>query len=232
MIKFKHLSNQILVVFVSVMLVILVLSGWATTILVQRIVTNNIIRGQRDLAISLADHILFELDGNLQKVNQLSATSVIKEMVPASLTTELRKFQSRNPTITNLYIADPTGQQIARSDFGRTSSISSVAGFRDALQGLVYFSDLSPVVLSSQYQQSGNRSLTLKWQDSTAVSVFVPILNRGEVVGILGANINLFRIQPLVESPTFTHDETVMVLSRSGKVVAHRRKAELGELPE
>lgn len=232
MIKFRHLSHQILVVFVGVILVVLVLSGLATTILAQRIVTDNIIRGQHDLAISLTDHILFELGSNFQRLDELTGKSTIKSMVPASLVTELRAFQSRNPTITNLYIADRTGEQIARSDFDRTSSIASIPGFQEALQGLVYFSDLSPVALSSQYQQTGETSLTLEWQDSTAVGVFVPIVDKGAVVGILGANVNLFRIQPLIESLTFTHNETVMVLSRSGKVVAHSHRAELGELPE
>ena len=232
MIKFRHLSHQILVVFISVILVILVLSGLATTILAQKIVTNNIMDGQRDLATSLADHILFELGSNYQRLDELTSKSIVKSMASASLVTELRAFQSRNPTITNLYIADLTGQQIARSDFNPTSNVVSIGGFQEALQGLVYFSDLSPVVLSSQYQQSGNTSFTLEWQDSIAVSVLVPILDTGEVIGILGANINLFRIQPLIENLTFTHDETVMVLSRSGKVVAHSHKAELGKLPE
>ncbi|MFC2052234.1 ATP-binding protein [Chloroflexota bacterium] len=232
MIKFRRLSHQILAVFISVILVVLVLSGLATTILAQRIVANNIIRGQQDLAISLTDHILFELGSNLQRLDELTGKSTIKEMTPASLVTELRSFQSRNPTITNLYVADRTGQQIARSDFSPASNIASLAGFKEGLQGLVYFSDLSPVVLSSQYQQAGNTSLTSEWQDSIAVSVFVPIMDAEEVIGILGANINLFRIQPLIENLTFTHDETVMVLSRSGKVVAHSHKVELGKLPE
>lgn len=232
MIKFRRLSHHILAVFVGVILVVMILSGLATTILSQRIVTDNIIRGQHDLAISLTDHILFELESNFQRLDKLTSKSVIKSMVPASLVTELRTFQSRNPTITSLYIADRTGQQIARSDFDSTSNIASIPGFQEALQGLVYFSDLSPVALSSQYQQTGETSLTLEWQDSTAVGVFVPIVDKGDVVGILGANVILFRIQPLIESLTFTHNETVMVLARSGKVVAHSHKAELGELPE
>lgn len=232
MIKFRRLSHHIVAVFVGVILVVMILSGLATTILSQRIVTDNIIRGQHDLAISLTDHILFELESNFQRLDELTNKSSIKSMVPASLVTELRAFQSRNPTITNLYIADRTGEQIARSDFDRTSSIASIPGFQEALQGMVYFSDLSPVALSSQYQQTGETSLTLEWQDSTAVGVFVPIMDKGDVVGILGANVNLFRIQPLIASLTFTHNETVMVLSRSGKVVAYSHRAELGELPE
>ena len=232
MIKFRHLSHQIMAVFIGVILVVLVLSGLGTTILAQQIVTDNIIRGQRDLAISLTDHILFELGSNFQRLDELTSKSTVKAMAPAELVTELRVFQTRNLTITNLYVADHTGQQIARSDFSPVTNIASQAGFQEALQGLVYFSDLSPVALSSQYQQTGETSLTLGWQDSTAVSVFVPILDQGEVIGILGANVNLLRIQPLIESLTFTRDETVMILSRSGEVVAHSHKAELGELPE
>jgi len=230
--KFRRLSHQILAVFVIVIVVVLGLSGWAMTILAQQIVTDNIIRGQRDLAISLTDHILFELGSNFQRLDELTSKSTVKAMAPAELVAELRAFQARNPTITHLYVADRTGQQIARSDFSSVTNVASLAGFQEALQGLVYFSDLSPVALSSQYQQTGKTSLTLGWQDSTAVSVFVPILDKGEVIGILGANVNLLRIQPLIENLTFTRDETVMVLSRAGKVVAHSHKAELGELPE
>jgi len=78
MIKFRRLSHQILVVFVGVILVVLVLSGLATTILAQRIVTDNIIRGQHDLAISLSDHILFELGSNFQRLDELTSKSTIK----------------------------------------------------------------------------------------------------------------------------------------------------------
>jgi len=231
-IKFRHLSHQILAVFVIVMLVTLGLSGLAMTIFAQQIVTDNIIRGQHDLAISLTDHILFELGSNFQRLDELSSKSTVKATESTTLVNELRAFQTRNPTITQLYVADRTGQQIARSDFSRVTNAASLSGFQEALQGLVYFSDLSPVALSSQYQQTGETSLTLEWQSSTAVSVFVPILDKGKVIGILGANVNLLRIQPLIEGLTFTRDETVMVLSRSGKVVAHSHQAELGKLPE
>ena len=230
--KFRHLSHQILAVFVSVILVTLGLSGLAMTIFAQQIVTSNIIHGQQVLATSLTDHILFELGSNFQTLDGLSSKSTVKAMEPDALITELRAFQSRNPTITQIYVADRTGQQIARSDFSSVTNVASLVGFQKAIQGLVYFSDLSPVVLSSQYQQTGKTSFTLGWQDSTAVSVFLPILDQGKVIGILGANVNLFRIQPLIASLTFTRDETVMVLSRSGEVVAHSRKAELGKLPE
>jgi signal transduction histidine kinase len=230
--KFRHLSHQILAVFVSVILVTLGLSGLAMTIFAQQIVTSNIIHGQQVLATSLTDHILFELGSNFQTLDGLSNKSTVKAMEPDALITELRAFQSRNPTITQIYVADRTGQQIARSDFSSVTNVASLVGFQKAIQGLVYFSDLSPVVLSSQYQQTGKTSFTLGWQDSTAVSVFLPILDQGKVIGILGANVNLFRIQPLIASLTFTRDETVMVLSRSGEVVAHSRKAELGKLPE
>jgi len=217
---------------VSVVLIVLILSFLATTILAQKITTNNIMRGQHDLAISLTDQILFELENKLLKLNELTGKSTIMEMVPAILVTELRAFQSHNPTITNLYVADHNGQQVARSDFNHSSNVASTEGFQKAMQGMVYFSDLFPVILSSQYQQSGNTSITSGWQDSITVSIFMPVLNGDSVIGVLGANINLFRIQPLIENLTFTHDETVMVLSKSGQVVAHSHKAELGRLPD
>ncbi len=231
-IKFRHLSHKIIVVFVVVMLVAMILSGLAMTFLAQRVVTDNIIRGQQDLAISLSDHILFELGSKFRKLDELASTSIVMEMDSAALVTQLRTFHSMDPTITNLYVSDGAGQQIARSDFSRTLDVSSLSGFQVALEGMVYFSDLSPVVLSSQYQQTGETSTGMEWQDSAAVSVFVPVMREDEVVGVLGADILLFRIQPLLESLTFTHDETVMVLSRSDDVVAHSQKTELGKLPE
>ena len=232
MIKFRHLSHRIIAVFVVVVSVAMILSGLAMTYFAQRIVTDNIIRGQQDLAVSLSDHILFELGSKFKRLDELANASIVTEMDSASLVARLRTFHSLDPTITNLYISDATGRQIARSDFSSTLDISSLAGFQVALEGMVYFSDLSPVALSSQYQQTGDTSLALEWQDSMAVSVFVPVMQRDEVVGVLGADIVLLRIQPLLESLTFTHDETVMILSRSDEVVAHSHKTELGKLPE
>lgn len=232
MIKFRRLSHRIIVVFVAVMLAVLALSGLAMTFLAQRIVTDNIIRGQLDLAISLSDHILFELGSQFKRINELASASIVTGMDSVSLTSQLRTFHSLNPTITNLYISDSTGRQIARSDFSPTLDIASSPGFKTALQGMAHFSDLSPIALSSQYQQAGDTSVTQEWQDSITVSVSVPIVNKDAVVGVLGADIVLFRIQPLLESLTFTHDETVMVLSRADEVVAHSHKTELGKLPE
>ena len=231
-IKFRHLSHQILAWFVSIVVIALGLSGLAITILTQQIVTNNVINGHQVLAVSLTDHILFELGSNLQRLDDLSSKNVFRTMKSDTLIAELRTFQTHNPTITQLYVADRSGKQIARSDFSDPVNVASLVGFQEATQGLVYFSDISPVVLSSQYQQASETSLTKDWQNSTAVNVLVPILDEGQVIGILGANVNLFRIQPLIDSLTFTHDEAVMVLSRSGKVVAHSHKTELGKLPE
>ncbi|MFC2003749.1 ATP-binding protein [Chloroflexota bacterium] len=231
-IKLRRLSHQILAWFVSIILITLGLSGLAITILTQKIVTNNVINGHEVLAVSLTDHILFELGSNLQRLDELSGKNAFRAMKPDTLITELRTFQTHNPTITQLYVADRSGKQIARSDFSDTVNVASLEGFQEAIKGQMYFSDLSSTVLSSQYQQAGKTSLTAGWQDSTAVSVLLPILNEGKVIGILGANINLFRIQPLIESLTFTHDETLLVISRSGKVVAHSHKAKLGKLPE
>ncbi len=229
--KLRHLSHQIVLVSVIVILGISTLSGLAMTILAQRIVTDNIIRGQHDLAASLSDHILFELGSNLEKLDELPSKSAIKSMEPASITNELRRFQSGNPNIANLFMSESTGRQIARSDFNPLVNVSSITGFQESLQGKVHISDLSRVILSSQYQQSGNTSLTRKWQDSITVSVFIPVIDANKVTGVIGADIYLFRIQPLLEILTFTHNETVMVLSQSGTVVAHSRETELGKLP-
>ncbi|MFC2070468.1 ATP-binding protein [Chloroflexota bacterium] len=230
--KFKRLSHQITLVFVSITIIALILSSAATTLFAKNVVTDNIIRGQNNLAISLTDHFLFELGSNVQKLEDLSGKPGIKDMDSALITTELRRFQSLNPILTNLYVANQAGNQIARSDLNSKLSVAPQSGFQEALQGRVYFSDLSSVRLSSEYQQSGETSLTLQWQDSVSVGVFVPILNNDEVVGVLGSDIVLFRIQPLLESLTFTHDETVMVLSRSNEIVAHSRKTELDGLPD
>ena len=140
--KLRHLSHQILVVSVIVILGISTASGLAMTILAQRIVTDNIIRGQHDLAASLSDHILFELGSNLEKLNGLASKSAIKSMEPASITNELRRFQSGNPNIANLFMSESTGRQIARSDFNPLVNISSVTGFQESLQGKVPISSI------------------------------------------------------------------------------------------
>ncbi len=99
-IKFRRLSHQVMAVFIGVILVVLVLSGLGTTIFAQRIVTANIIRGQYDLAISLTDHILFELGNNVWKLAELTGKSTIKSMMfyrsVGIVKTELRVISQKN----------------------------------------------------------------------------------------------------------------------------------------
>jgi hypothetical protein len=140
--KFSKLSHQILIVFVVVVVLSLGMSEWAVTSPAQRIVTNNILQGHQILAQRIADEITSEIENVRSLLLFLAESDVIRAMDPAGATEILTDYQARFPIFTTIYVAELSGEQIARTDRQPLENIASTYGFQIAQQGHELISDV------------------------------------------------------------------------------------------
>ncbi len=220
--KFRKLSYQILFVFLSVVLVTLGLTGWALTLLAQRIVTENIVRGHEALARRIAEEVELKV-GDLQPIlAQLADSDSVRSMDAARITRELQRFQQRFPAVATLYVADAQGRQIARSDEAPLENVVTLYGFQVARAGHTLISDV--------YHGPGGHPM---------VTLYVPITGGTSsgtsppehVIGVLVADITFSDVQAILEGLTLSREETAVILADNGRVVAHSRMRQLSALP-
>jgi len=209
--KLNKLSHQILVVFVAVVVLVLGISGWAVARLAERIITDNVIQGHQVLAHRIAEEIDQQMEDIRPIISQLADSPRIKSLEPTQTAAELRAYRARFPTLNRIYVTDRSGQQIARTDEGLLENAATVLGLQIALEGHELVSD---VYLSPDGQ-------------GPMLTIYAPITDGGQIVGVLVADINLARVQTILASLTLTHDETAAIVASNGRVIAHSRMAEL-----
>ncbi len=213
--RFTRLSHQILIVFVAVVILALGLSGWAITTLAQRIVTDNVARGHQQLARRIAEEIDLEVEDVRPILSLLTESAAVRAMDPGGAAAELARYQAHFPAITAAYVADPTGQQIARTDGEPLENVATTYGFQVAQEGYELLSD---VYLSEAGQ-------------GPMLTVYLPIRREGDTVGVLVADVSFARVQDILEGLMLSRNETAVVFAANGRAVAHSRMAGLDEPP-
>lgn len=213
--KFTRLSHQILFFFVTIVILTLSISGWATTTLAQRTIVNNITWQHQVLAHRIAEEIKLRREDIRPILSNLTDADNVRSMNPVNVAVELQRYQTRFSTITSIYVADQTGQQIARTDGQPLENVATTLGFQIAQEGRELISDV--------YLSQGERE--------PMMTVYEPITDNNKVVGILVADVNFAWVQTILESLALIHNETAVVFAQNGRIVAHSRMAELAELP-
>ena len=211
--RFAKLSLQILVVFVAVVVLALGFSGWALTTLAQRIITDNVVQANQDLVLRIAEEVNLEMEEVHPALSLLAESDALQSLDPTIVASQLERYQSQFPVITAAYVADPDGYQIARTDGKALENVSSNYGFQVARIGNELISDV--------YLPKGGEGPTL--------TSYLPIRDGSEVIGVLVTDVNINRIQEILESLELGRDETVVVFAPNGRVVAHSRRTALVE---
>lgn len=220
MIRFSRLSHQILIVFITLVILSLAGLGWVMTWLAQDIVTNNILQGHRVLAQRIADEINLEMQDVRPIISLLAESAPIQSLDPTEVTATLSLYQARFPQFTALFVTDASGMQIARTDEQPLENIAHTYGFQVAQQGNELVSD---VYLSGKDQEP-------------TLTIYQPIIKSSpdrdaQVAGVLIAEVNFSRLQRLLEFLTLPADETAVIFARNGQAIAHSQLAESVDLP-
>jgi len=212
--RFKRLSHQILLVFVLVIIVCLGVSGWYMLRISENIVSRKISEGDQQLAHRVAQQVEAETASIKPIMTLLTASYRLRHMEAVQVNEIIHQYQDQFPLIESSYVADMTGEQIARTGTGELQNVSKVWSFQVARGGDELISDIY-----------------LKPATSEPVQTFtLPIVDNGAVVGVLSGDISFRMILLSVMDIDVGGGGNVVVVADNGRVIAHTRMQQVPEL--
>jgi len=127
---------------------------------------------------------------------------------------EIDRVQRSFPEITNIYVADVEGEQIARTGTEELENVSKIWSFQVAKGGDELVSDIYLKPVTSEPMQT----------------ITLPIMGNGAVVGVLSADISFQRVMLSVMDIDVGGKGNVVVVADNGRVVAHTHMEQVPEL--
>ncbi len=128
----------------------------------------------------------------------------------------LMQMQEDYPYVELFFLQDVHGDQVARS-YGPVGH----RGQRWWFQKLMSQPEPSPFFSKSYYSMTGDKPVS---------SVFHPVGDGNEFLGILGTDINFEKLQELIINYMDTPDLYAVVLDREGVIIAHPDKQKMQEI--
>ncbi len=212
--RFNRLSHQILLVFVLVIIVCLGISGWYMLQISGNIVTRKISEGDQNFAGRIAQEVAAEMASVKPTLTLLAQTRGLRFMEATEVKGEIDRVQKSFPEITNIYVADVEGKQIARTGTEELESVSKIWSFQVAKGGDELVSDIYLKPVTSEPMQT----------------ITLPIMDSGAVVGVLSADISFQRVMCSVMDIDVGGNGNVVVVADNGRVVAHTHMEQVPEL--
>ncbi len=115
-----------------------------------------------------------------------------------------------------IFVQDKQGDQTGRS-YGRLGHRKDRWWFNEFIEER----SLNPFISKSYYSLTGNKPVT---------SIFHPIMDKGEFLGIIGMDIVFSDLQRNVETYLNTEDMYAVVVDTEGVIIAHPDKKVIGEI--
>ncbi|MBL7060836.1 MAG: HAMP domain-containing protein [Actinobacteria bacterium] len=212
--RFNRIFYQILVVFVLVIIVCLVLSGWYMMQISGNIITQNISESDQKFAGQIAQEIEAEMASVKPILTLLSESTGLRLMEATAVKGEINRVQRSFSEISSIYVANMEGEQIARTDTGKLENVSMIWNFQVVRGGDEFVSDIYFKPTISELMQT----------------ITLPIIDNGVVVGVLSADINFRRVMVSVMDIDIGKNGNVIVIADNGRVVAHTRIKQVPEL--
>ena len=212
--RFNRISYQILVVFAAVIIVCLVGSGWYMLRVSENIITRKISEGDQNFAGQIAQMIEIEMESIKPTLALLAMSVGIHFMETAAIKGEIDRVKESFSEITDIYVANMEGEQIARTGTGELENISTIWSFQVARKGDELISDIYLKPMTSEPIQT----------------ITFPIIDNGAVVGVLSADISFRKIMVSVMGFDIGKNINVVVVADNGRVVAHTNMEQVPEL--
>ena len=212
--RFNRLSYQILVVFVLVIIVCLGVSGWLAVQISEEILTRKISEGDQHLARRIAQEVEAEIASVKPVVTLLAKSQGLRLMEVTEVKREIDRVHMSFPEITDIYVADLEGEQIARTGTEELENVSKIWSFQVTRGGDELFSDIYLKPATSEPMQT----------------ITLPVIENSTVVGVLSADISFKRVMLSVMDIDVGKNVNVVVIASNGRVVAHTRIQQVPEL--
>ena len=168
-------------------------------------VKENITRNNMELARGLRDEVKANINNTEALMKVLSNQEIIRAMNPNEQMADLLTgVVDKYSLITQIYIMDSDGKQIYKTS-GELGNRSDREYFQQAVTGKLYYSD---VIISRS-------------QGFPIVVLAMPIIETGEVKGVIGASLDLSFLSQLVSDTKPGEGGTSYLVERNGKIIAH-----------
>lgn len=212
--KVMKISYQILLVFVVVIVICLGVSGWFLLQISENIIINKISDGDIQLAQRVGQEVKVEI-ANIEPVLKLLANSQgWRQMDVTAIKNDLGLIKNNFPDITEIYVADIEGNQIAKTGTEKLEKVSKIWNFQIAKGGEEVISDIF-----------------LDPQTSKPIRIItLPIIEDKKVVGVLSAEIDFERMMFSIKNIDVGENGSLFVVANNGKVIAHTYMEQLSEL--
>lgn len=213
--KQKSIFKQLLIPLITIFSALSIVLAGSIIITVAKSYENDVLNKNLDKAQLIARDISSFMDGAYNLTEELSKEPSIITMNTDVQTTLLSDCVSRNEYLELLYIQDTTGMQTARSS-GTLADRSNRWWFKQIM------SDKKSFISKSYYSASTNMPCS---------SIFFPMYDNDNLVGIFGADIKLDYLQNMIEQISNPKiDEYSFIIDGEGVVVAHPDNTKIEEL--
>ncbi|SDC68897.1 MULTISPECIES: methyl-accepting chemotaxis protein [unclassified Candidatus Frackibacter] len=200
----NSLKGKLVVIFILVLLVP-VLTVTYTFIKTNTSYIREVVYDQNmNLAKSLHKQIKLAVDDTESVMDMLSTLEEVESMNPSKMDGILKGIVADYDAITQIYIMDPSGMQIYKTS-GSLGDRSDRGYFQAAIKGETHY---SKVIISRS-------------QKKPIVVLAKPIKRDGNIVGVIGASIELSFISELASQVDPGKSGYGYVVGRTGKVIGH-----------
>ena len=208
------ISYQILLVFVIVIVICLGISGWFLLQISGNIIINKISDGDTQLAQRVGQEVKAQI-ANIKPVLELfTTTQEWRQMDAKAIKNGLSLIENSFLDITEIYVADLEGNQIAKTGTERLENVSKIWSFQLAMGGEEIISDIF-----------------LDPQTSKPIQIItIPIIEDKEVVGVLSAEIDFERMMFSIKNIDVGKNGSLFVVASNGRIIAHTYMEQLSDL--
>ncbi len=208
------IKKQLIFVMLLILIVPLALSNLIGFYFVTERYQGQIKDNHSAIASSISENVSSFIDKAYIVTEELADNNDIKNFIPKNQEAVLKASIERNPYFDLLFIQNTTGMQTARNT-GKLGDRSSRWWFKK------FMSNKKPFVSKSYFSLSGGIPVT---------SVFVPIYKENRLMGILGSDIKLGKLQEMVEKYSLGEESYICIVDGEGVVIAHPQKEQVSNL--
>ncbi|WP_432402543.1 methyl-accepting chemotaxis protein [Wukongibacter sp. M2B1] len=210
----QSIKKQLILVMLLILIVPLVVSNFISYYFITDKYQEQIRNNHLTIASSISENVSAFIDKAYLITEEIADNNDIKSFIPQDQKPVLTNNIKRNPYFDLLFVQNTKGIQTARNT-GKLGDRSSRWWFKKII------SDKEPFVSKSYFSLSGGIPVT---------SIFVPIYNNSKLMGIIGSDIKLNKLQEMVEKYSLGKGSYICIIDGEGVVIAHPDKNQVSNL--
>lgn len=211
----NNFKNKLTLILVILMVLPILFYGYITINNQSNLIEKNVYNKNMKMAEGLAEEAISLVENAETTINIMSKTDLLIEMDLSSMDGLLAPIVDENPYIANVYVMNTTGMQVYKT-IGSPGDRADREYFQIAMKDKRNFSN---VIIS------GSRNVPI-------IVYAVPIKKNGDIVGVIGASIDLDVLSRLAAETKPGEAGYGFIVESTGKVIAHSKKEMVSEMTD